>query len=207
LLAYAASLGLETTQVAVTAQELLDENGQVAVVIDDASLSEYHAEHRHFHIGETAAFKLERWNSNKDSWDPITNREVVKTTFCLIDICQIQQVSSSDPDLYELVKSPANQTDYNDCYADVQGVKAGSMDRYSHSLPGLEVDMTGLEAGVYRVVSIVNPASWFMESNFENNIGWASFSLNRDSNGNPLIKELDGGVGGIWFQQSPNGLG
>lgn len=207
LIDYAVSLGLSPTEVAVTSQELLNSEGQLAAVVNDAALSEYHPAHRHFHIGETAGFRLDRWNDNAKSWDPLTGREVVKTTFCLIDVNKIQQVSPGNPDLYEVVKSPANQNLYNDCFADVQGIQKGWSDRYSLSLPGQEVDVTGLAAGVYRVVSIVNPSHWFIESNFENNIGWASFSLSRDSHGNPLLREIDGGVGGIWFQQSPNGMG
>lgn len=204
---YAKTLGLDPSQVAVTAQELLNDNGQLAAVVGDAALSEYHPDHRHFHIGETAEFGIQKLQADGKTWDTLTGLEVVKTTFCLIDICKIKQVSATDPDLYEVVKSPANQTSYNDCFADVQGIQAGWMDRYSHSLPGQEVDVTGLQAGVYRVVSRVNPSNWFMESNFENNLAWTSFTLNRDSNGNPLIHEIDGGVGGIWFQQQPNGMG
>lgn len=207
LIAYAVSLGLDPTEVAVTSQELLDQNGQLTAVVSDAALSEYHPDHKHFHIGETAGFKLERRSADGTTWDPITGREVVKTTFCLIDVNKIQQVSPDNPDLYDVVKSPANQNLYNDCFADVQGIQAGWMDRYTHSLPGQEVDVTDLEAGVYRVVNIVNPANWFLESNYENNIGWTCFSLSRDSNGNALLRELEGGVGGVWFQQTPNGMG
>lgn len=211
LIDYAQALGLNPTKVAVTTQELLDENGQIAAVVNDAALSEYHPEHKHFHIGETAGFTLERFNaggdgSEDDRWDPITGYEVTKTTFCLIDVNRIEQVEGNQ---YEIVNSPAKDNLYNDCFADVQGIQDGWIDRYSHSLPGQEVDITGLDPGVYRIVVTVNPSNWFIESNFDNNTGWTAFELTRASNGNASLNELTGigMVGGLWFDQSPNGMG
>lgn len=51
LIATAISLGLNPYEVAVTAQDLLDAEGNTAAVVGDAALSEFHPEHRHFHIG------------------------------------------------------------------------------------------------------------------------------------------------------------
>ncbi len=206
-IAYALSLGLNPDELAATGQELLNDQGQIAAVIADAGLSEYHPEHLHFHIGETASFGVERLNQSNGTWDPITGLEVVKTTFCLIDVNQIQQVPGSDPDHYEVIKSPANANVYNDCYADVQGIQDGWVDRYNHSLQGQEVDVTGLEAGTYRIISTVNPSGWFLESNYSNNVSWTAFDLSRDSNGNPKLSTIPGATGGIWFDQSSNGMG
>lgn len=207
LLATAISLGLDPSEVAVTAQDLLDANGNVVAVVGDAALSEFHPEHRHFHIGETAQFSLERFDAAKHRWDPITGIEVVKTTFCLIDINRIQPVAGADPYLYEVVKSPAKDNLYNDCYADIQGIQSGWIDRYSHSLPGQEIDITNLPAGTYRVKSVVNPSQWFLESDYSNNVGWTGFELSRNSRGNARLQEIEGLHGGIWFSQTPNGMG
>jgi hypothetical protein len=204
---YAKSLGLDPSQLAVTSQELLGSDGAIAAVVEDAALSEFHPEHKHFHIGETAEFGVERFNPTSQSWDPITGLEVVKTTFCLIDVNQIQQISESDPDHYEIIKSPANLNLYNDCFAELQGIQAGWIDRYNHSLPGQEVDITDLPAGTYRITSTVNPAGWFLESDYSNNIGWTSFDLSRDSNGNAKLRTIPGATGGIWFDSSSNGMG
>lgn len=203
---YAASLGLHPDQLALTGQELIGPDGRIMATIADAALSEFHPEHRHFHIGETAQFGLERLNAS-GGWDPITGIEVVKTTFCLIDVNQISQVAGDDPDHFTIIKSPANQNLYNDCFADVQGIQNGWMDRYPHSLPGQEIDVTQLAAGTYRIISTVNPSGWFLESDFSNNVAWTGFELTRQSNGNPLVRELPGLSGGIWFDQSPNGQG
>lgn len=206
-IAYAMSLGLDPGQLAITGQELLNQNGEVAAVIADAALSEFHPEHKHFHIGETAEFGVDRYNTTTAQWDRITGLEVVKTTFCLIDVNQISPVAGSDPDHYDIVSSPAHQKTYTDCFADVQGVSAGWMDRYNHALPGQEVDITGLVAGTYRIVTEVNPSGWFIESDFSNNVGYTAFELSRDSNGNAKLREIPGATGGIWFTNSSNGMG
>jgi hypothetical protein len=206
-IADAVSLGLDPGQLAATAQELLAADGAIAAVVADAALSEFHPEHKHFHIGETAEFGVERFDSTSQRWDPITGLEVVKTTFCLIDVNQIQQVSATDPDHYDIIKSPANANLYNDCFADLQGIQAGWIDRYNHSLPGQQVDITDLPAGTYRITSTVNPAGWFLESDYSNNTGWTGFELSRDSNGNAKLTTIPGAFGGIWFDSSSNGMG
>lgn len=132
---------------------------------------------------------------------------MVKTTFCLIDINQIQPVAGTDPDLYEVVKSPAKDNLSNDCFADVQGIQSGWIDRYNHSLPGQEIDITNLRAGTYRVKTVVNPSQWFIESDYSNNVGWTGFELSRNSRGNARLREIEGFHGGIWFAQTPNGMG
>ena len=206
ILDYAKTLGLDTTQLALTAQELLNPDGSVAAVVPDAALSEFHPAHKHFHIGETAEFSLERRNS-QGGWDPLTGLEVVKTTFCLIDVNRIQPAGTNDPNQYEVVKSPANANVYNDCFADVQGIQAGWIDRYSHSLPGQEVDITSLAAGTYRLVVNVNPSSWFLESNYSNNTSSVGFNLERNQQGQAFLTQLPELTTGLWFSQSPNGMG
>ena len=206
LMDYARSLGLDTSELAVTAQELLNEDGSIAAVIPDAALSEYHPEHKHFHIGETAQFGIEKRNAS-GGWDPVTGLEIVKTTFCLIDINQIQSAGSSDPYEYEIIKSPANANAYNDCFADVQGIQDGWIDRYSHSLQGQEVNITSLAAGTYRLKVEVNPSNWFLESDYSNNIATVGFELHRNKQGQATLTELPEWNSGIWFAQSPNGMG
>lgn len=206
LMAYARSLGLDTSELAVTAQELLHEDGSIAAVIPDAALSEYHPEHKHFHIGETAEFSIERLDAT-GGWDPVTGLDAVKTTFCLIDVNQIQPAGGADADEYEIIKSPANANVYNDCFADVQGIQDGWIDRYSHSLQGQEVDITSLAAGTYRLVVQVNPSQWFLESDYSNNLSTIGFDLHRNKRGQATLTERPEWTTGIWFDQSPNGMG
>ena len=207
LTAYAISLGLDISELAVTSQELLHPDGSIAAVIHDAALSEYHPEHKHFHIGETAEFSIEHHNTLTGQWDSITGLDIVKTTFCLIDVNQIQSTGSSDPNEYTIIKSPAKANVYNDCFADVQGIQSGWIDRYSHSLQGQEVDVTSLAAGTYRLKVTVNPSNWFLESDYSNNISTIGFELHRNKQGQAFLTELPGLSSGIWFAQSPNGMG
>lgn len=176
-------------------------------MIPDAAFSEFHPEHKHVHIGETASFAVERFDAATERWDPVTGLEVVKSTFCLIDVNRIQRVSADDPDHYESVKSPANANLYNDCFADVQGIQNGWIDRYNQALPGQEVEISGLAPGIYRLITMVNPAGWFLESDYSNNVGWTSFELSRESSGNAKLRMIPGGTGGIWFDNTSNGMG
>jgi hypothetical protein len=54
---------------------------------------------------------------------------------------------------------------------------------------------------MYRLVVTVNPAGWFLESNYSNNVGWASFELTRDDKGEPSVKETNFSNAGIWFDE------
>lgn len=204
---YATSLGLDISELAVTTQDLLDENGSIAAVVSDAALSEFHPSHRHFHIGETTGFSIQRLNSDGKTWDPLTGYEVKKVTFCLIDVNQIQPAGGSDPNQYETIKSPTRGKVYNDCYGEIQGVQAGWMDRYHHSLPGQEVDITSLPVGTYRLFVTVNPSRWFLESDYSNNSASVGFSLDRNKQGQAFIQELPQFTSGVWFAQSSNGIG
>ena len=196
---YFKSLGLDPFYVANTNQELLDKNGTIRVMIPDAGLSEYHPTHKHFHIGETAEFSIEHFNDTTKMWDVETGIGIVKQPFCLIDVEQIRPMAGcNDIDYYETIKSPANANDYFECYADLQGIQDSYIDRYHHSL-------SGLPAGIYRLVSTVNPSGWYLESDYTNNVGWTSFELVRYSKGNSKVLEIPGNTGGIWFTQSSNG--
>lgn len=209
---YAIALGLSPDEVAVTSQELRDEDGSIRYIVEDAGLTEYHPEHKHFHIGETAQFSVQRYDGSgglhdKENWDEITGLDVVKTTFCLIDIDQIAKAPGDDPNLYETIKSPTKQRAYWDCFSEVQGISPGWIDRYSHSLKGQEIDITGLDEGTYRIVVEVNPSRWYIEGDYANNVAWTAFELRRDSNGNPKVDLMPEGRGGIYFDQLSNGLG
>jgi hypothetical protein len=87
------------------------------------------------------------------------------------------------------------------CNDNVQGVSEGFLDYYGAYTPGQEVSICGLPAGMYRLVVTVNPAGWFLESNYSNNVGWASFELTRDDEGEPSVKETNFSNAGIWFDE------
>ena len=198
---YFKSLGLHVDSVRLASQELLDSNNKIAVSIPDATLSNYHHSHNHIHVAETARFSLEHYNTSTSKWVVVPDRELLKQYFCLMDSYQFKPVANStDPDKYEKVYDSSNSS-YPGCNDQVQGVSDGSLDYYGAGTPGQEVSICGLPAGMYRLVVTVNPAGWFLESNYSNNVGWASFELTRDDEGKPSVKETNFSNGGIWFDE------
>ena len=198
---YFNSLGLHVNSVRLASQELMDSNNKIAVSIPDATLSNYHHSHNHIHVAETARFSLEHYNISTSKWVVVPDREALKQYFCLLDSYQFKPVAdSTDPDKYEFFFDGSNSS-YPRCNDHVQGVSDGFLDYYGAYTPGQEVSICGLPAGMYRLVVTVNPAGWFLESNYSNNVGWASFELTRDDEGKPSVKETNFSNAGIWFDK------
>jgi hypothetical protein len=62
------------------------------------------------------------------------------------------------------------------------------------------VNICHLPSGIYQIVVTLNPPSnWFLESGYTNNIGWTSFELERDNEGNPTVSMIPDSKKGIWF--------
>jgi hypothetical protein len=148
---------------------------------------EFHPAHNHWHIGSVAQFGVHKANDNGLGGAigaPFVNNlgvaQSFKTTFCLIDWVKID-AKKKTPDLTYWAC---------DRTAPYQGVSVGWIDQYHHSLEGQEIDMTGAPAGVYYLKVHVNDESLFIESDETDNVAWRSFSLTRDSNGNPKISYI-----------------
>jgi len=198
---YYESLGLDVNSVRLASQELLDVNGNnVAVIIPDTMLSNYHHSHNHLHITETTKFSIEHFDNSTNSWSVVSGRTALKQYFCLMDTDRIRPVlNTADPDDYEsFYDYDYNGTSYQSCDL-YQEVSAGALDFYGADLPGQEVSICGLPGGIYRIVVTLNPSGWFLESNYSNNVGWASFKLERDEVGTPTVSETSDSVGGIRF--------
>lgn len=161
-----------TTQDAI--QEILDADGNVAEE-KVVSQFEFHETHNHWHIGGIALFEL-RVGSPTGS---VVGDNSIKTTFCLIDWYKLEG------------NSPTTERIYFECNGAYQGISPGWVDQYHQATDGQELDLTGVPAGRYYIVSTANPDSIFIEENFTNNIAWVAFDLTRDSNGNPKIKIVD----------------
>jgi Lysyl oxidase len=145
---------------------------------------EFHPAHNHWHIGSVAQFSVNRANDDGRGGaigsvyvNDLDIAQSFKTTFCLIDWVKIDDNKKTP----EVTYWACDRT------APYQGVSVGWVDQYHHSLEGQEIDLTAAPVGVYYLQVHVNDDGVFLESNTGNNVAWVSFSLSRDSRGNPKI--------------------
>jgi hypothetical protein len=165
-------------------QEILDADGNV-VCAEEVGEFIFHPEHNHWHIADVALYevRIALDDGHGGSYgDVVANvhdfANSVKTTFCLIDWYQLDSNSNK------------NERVYWDCSAGLQGIQSGWVDQYHHSLPDQNIDLTGVAAGVYYLLSTANPDGDYAESDYTNNSAWVSFRLQRGG-GNPKLIEID----------------
>ncbi|MFN3486875.1 MAG: lysyl oxidase family protein [Planctomycetota bacterium] len=93
---------------------------------------------------------------------------------------------------YEGNTNNGSRTDrvYFDCAGAYQGVSVGWVDQYHQATDGQELDLTGLPAGYYYLVSTANYGGVFLEKDLANNFAWVFFELSRDSKGNAKIEPI-----------------
>jgi hypothetical protein len=63
------------------------------------------------------------------------------------------------------------------------------------------VNICHLTAGIYRIVVTLNPSNWLLKSDYTNNVGWTSFELEQEKEGNPTVRTIPDSKKGIWFDQ------
>lgn len=113
----------------------------------------WHSIHNHYHYADFGDYTLQMVR-------PISAPvQTQKTTFCLRDD---QTVSGQ-------VAGVRQARAYTGCRGHTQGVSVGWADVYASSLPDQFVNMTGLPAGVYKLMFNVDPQQHFAESNRNNN--------------------------------------
>ena len=134
---------------------------------------EFHPAHNHWHIGDVALFELRKGSPT----GPIVGGQSIKTTFCLIDWYKLDGNANT-----------AERT-FFDCARSFQGIQSGWVDQYHHSLPGQELELTGIaNADDYYLVSTSNFAQRFEETDYTNNTAWVKFRLYTDSSGNRKVE-------------------
>jgi hypothetical protein len=165
-------LGVHSATITVAYQQLLNASGQVAVQFP-VSTFEFHPQHRHWHIDDVAEYIL-----RAGALDGAVVAQFTKVTFCLIDTERV------------LPKDGAGPHTYLGCNAQFQGITNGWGDEYIRGLPGQQLPITGLPAGVYYLVSTADPGNNFVEANDDNNAAWVTIQLFY-VNGLPRVTVLD----------------
>jgi Lysyl oxidase len=152
-------------------QEIRDANG---TVVEEflASTYEFHPAHNHWHLGDVALFEVRRGSPT----GAVVGNNSLKVTFCLLDWYRLDGNSNTAA------------REFWDCETGYQGISAGWVDQYHHSLEGQRLDLTSAPNDVdLYLVSTSNFAGKFRESDSTNNTEWVSFRLSQDSNGNRKI--------------------
>jgi hypothetical protein len=162
-------------------QEIFDSEGNM-VVNTPVSEFVFHPQHNHWHLDQVALFEIRVANDDGRGGNigPVFSGESQKTTFCLIDVIQLD------------TNSPTTDRTYWDCFPDAhQGISAGWGDQYHHTTPGQELEITDARHnGIYYLVSTANEEGAFLESDSTNNTAWTSFKVTRDSKGNAKVGEI-----------------
>lgn len=167
--------GVHSGGITYAYQEILNSSNQVVASIP-AGTYEYHPEHGHWHIDAVAGYWLRA--------ETLTGTVVAsssKVTFCLIDTQIIFGRGSGQ------VAGPRT---YTSCNAALQGITNGWADKYIYSLPGQELPIGGLAAGIYYLISTADPTEKFVEGDANNNTAWVKLQLNW-VNGQPSVTVLD----------------
>lgn len=155
----------------VATQQLLDADGNI-VYEKVVSTFEYHDEHNHWHIADVTEFSVRQGSPD----GPVVG-DSNKVTFCVEDV-------------YNMIGN-SNTADriFWDCTVSLQGVQAGWADQYHQSTPGNQIDVTGIDDGLYYLVHDVNPDRIFIEEDDSNNIAWTEFIVFHKNNGQVDITE------------------
>ena len=155
-------------------QEIRDAQGNV-VSERLASQYAYHPAHNHWHLGDVALFEVRRGSPT----GPVVSGNSIKVTFCLIDWYRLEGNTNT------------RDRGFFDCETSYQGISAGWVDQYHHSLEGQRLDLTEApNATDLYLVSTANFAGKFLESDSRNNTAWVKFRLSQDSQGNRKLAVL-----------------
>lgn len=156
---------------------------------------DFHETHNHWHVDNIGEFKVcaaADFEADGSNCDPATTTSGspttgVKYTFCLIDWYKLADNTASSDDT----------RNFFDCASGMQGITPGWVDQYHQATDGQEINITGIPAGSYVLVSSVNGGALagdplYEESDTTNNTSYMRFDLKRDSKGNAQIRNESG---------------
>jgi Lysyl oxidase len=140
--------------------------------VSPAGCMQYHPPHSHWHVLDFAEYSL---------LDPKTEAPVANGTkagFCLVDTLTPFPLLPGFPG--------ERHYTFDGCGNDpetppsLEGISVGYSDVYSSATPGQQINVTGLEAGKYCLVSEADPSDNLAETNDANNAREVLIRLNPD---------------------------
>ena len=147
----------------------------------------YHPSHGHIHVDNWAQFTLRTPTANPDAttWPIIATGS--KVSFCLINLgdCTSNYGYCVDSNGNTLTMNDIPNSPFglvSGCGND-QGIYTGNLDIYDESLPGMDIDLTGVCNGSYYIVSITDPDNNFIEMDNSNNWSATPITLTMQSPG------------------------
>jgi hypothetical protein len=124
-----------------------------------AGFAAYHDDHNHVHFNEYANYILEDVSGNLQN-----PRQGTKTTFCIMDTTPVntQMEGASQSAVFNWC--PTQDPSFN-----TQGMSVGWGDTYGSHLPGQDLYIYDLPAGMYRLRHVFDPNNKIKESDEDDN--------------------------------------
>jgi hypothetical protein len=117
----------------------------------------FDAAHGHWHVDELVVTEL--WSLGPDGTPAALVAATGKTSFCLVDAWLLEPPPTGATRFAEFLV----------CVPDRQGLSPGWADRYDATLPGQDLDVTGLPDGRYALRSAIDPAGLLTDADPANN--------------------------------------
>ena len=127
--------------------------------------------HGHWHVARVAVNWVQALG---EDGEPVEDFEILydaKVGFCFFDSHHNLESGADDP-RYDSSGCGGEDSNTFD-----MGLSVGWSDEYDFTLPGQEIEVTGLPDGMYRLWSEADPEGWFRESSKDNNLTWVNFEL------------------------------
>lgn len=138
-----------------------DREEDVTADVVDAGCMQYHPPHNHWHVVDFAEYTL----FDDEIGQPAARGG--KAGFCLFDNHNFFPGLPGAPE--EQAYTGAGCGSEPDDPPDLEGISVGWSDIYTYSTPGQRINVTGLPAGKYCLVSEANPEALLTEMNTANN--------------------------------------
>lgn len=131
---------------------------------------QWHHSHLHYHFVDFVSYTLQAVEVTGIQGTNQLLASQDKSTFCVRDVSRVS-----------LPNTTAADAKYEICGRERQGVSVGWGDAYFSTYPDQNIDITGLETGVYRLIFFVNPDDLFEEESTDNNTSSMLFSFDEDT--------------------------